>query len=316
MNKKAFFYAIDLYPKVGDTVLDYKRIPELLNNIIDLRGEVNGTTKTLDLTPVGEYLHTMLDVIHYGTGYMFARASKQRPTGSVIGRDYATKKVESLLPGISEDRKGIELSTYIYIDYHSCILEVISAVGAPDESIVADIFKYYSLEYRIKLTAIPNANGVEKIYGKDNLSISSMSIEIPYPDPAILEMAIGQNGNRILREATNGNIKVTMNISSSFARTKLTNDTERSNAFIDAVSLIKDNFKSAKIRAKANNIRAREYNFFEENFYYPVDIPSYKTEGGNRIYFNAEELLEINLENMIYSFNVSRELLLPLINRR
>ena len=316
MNKKAFFYSIDLYPKVGDTVLDYKEIPELLNNIIEERGEVNGTVKTLDLTPVGEYLHTMLDVFHYGTGYMFARASKQRPTGSIIERDYSTKKAERLLPGISEDRKGLELSTYIYIDYHSCILEVISSVGAPDESIVADIFKYYSLEYRIKLTAVPNANGVEKIYGRDNLSISSMSVEIPYPDPAILEMAIGQNGNRILREATNGNIKVTMNISSSFERTRLTNDTERSNAFIDAVSLIKDNFKSAKIRAKAHNVKARDYNFFEESFYYPVDIPSYKTERGNRIYFNAEELVDINLQNMIYSFNTSRELLLPLVNRR
>lgn len=315
MNKKAFFFSVDLYPKVGDTVLDYKNIPALIKDIIDENAEMNGNVRTLEVTPIGEYLHTMLDVYHFETGYLFARATKQRPTGSVIGRDYGTKKAENLLSGVTEDKKGIELCTYIFIDYQSCIAQVISAIGAPDESVISEIFKKYSEDYRIKLSPIPNINGVQKIYGKDNLSISSISVEIPHPDPAILEHAIGQDGNRILRETTAGNIKVTMNISSSFERTRLIGDTEHSNALIDSINQIKDNLKKAKIHAKAQNIKARDYNFFDENFYYPVDIPIYKMEGGNRKYFTADQLVEINLQNMIYCFNDSREMLLPLVNR-
>lgn len=320
MNKKAFFFSVELYYKEQNVVCNFKKIPDLLKEIIDTNGIVNDGITTLDLTGVAESLHTMLDVYRYKDNYFFARASKQRPTGTVIGRDYDTKVAESVLPGYSEDEKGIELYTYIYVNYEACVLQIISAQGAPNENIVVDLFKMHSDEYNIKLIAIPNANGVQKFYGKEGASISSITLELPNPDPAILENVLGENGNNILRSATNDHISVSLDIKSSISRHLLTTDTEESNGIIDAIQDIiarfgTTRFKKASIKGKAQNIKAREYNFYEENYFYPVDIPAYRMEDKKRVYYNQAELAQINYENMVFSYNESRDFILPLIGR-
>lgn len=320
MNKKAFFFSTELYLKDDNTLCNFDLIPSLLEEIIDTNGIANGKIRTLDLTDKSEYLHTMLDVYRYKKDCLFARASKQRPTGTVIGRDYDTKEAEPLLPGYSEDEKGIELYTYIYLNYEACVLQIISAQGAPNENIVSDLFKKYSDEYKIKLVAIPNANGIQKFYGKEGASISSITLELPNPDPAILENILGESGNNILREATNDHISVSLDIKSSISRHLLTTDTEESNGIIDAIQDIihkfgTSRFKKASIKGKANHVRAREYNFYEENYYFPVDIPAYKMEDKKRVYFDPEQLAQINYENMVFSYNESRDFILPLIRR-
>ena len=224
------------------------------------------------------------------------------------------------MPVYSEDEKGIELYTYIYVNYEACVLQIISAQGAPNENIVVDLFKMYSDEYNIKLIAIPNANGVQKFYGKEGASISSITLELPNPDPAILENVLGENGNNILRSATNDHISVSLDIKSSISRHLLTTDTEESNGIIDAIQDIvarfgTTRFKKASIKGKAQNIKAREYNFYEENYFYPVDIPAYRMEDKKRVYYNQAELAQINYENMVFSYNESRDFILPLIRR-
>lgn len=46
-----------------------------------------------------------------------------------------------------------------------------------------------------------------------------------------------------------------------------------------------------------------------------VDIPVYRMENGRRIYYEEAELTQINLENMNFSYNESRDYILPLIRR-
>lgn len=320
MNKKAFFYSIELYYEDMGTACDYHLIPELLDKIIDDNAVSNGNVKTLDLTSNSEYLHTMLDVYHHKTGYLFARASKQRPTGTVIGRDYKTRKAQSLLPGVREDIKGIELYTYIYINYETSVLQIISAQGAPNETIIEELFKKFSNAYRVELIPIPNINGMEKFYGGEDASISSIELELPNPDPAILENVLGENGNAILREAANDHILLTVGIKSSISRSYLTTDTDKSAGIIDSIRGIIEQFgtsrfKKASIKGKARNIKAREYNFYEENFYFLVDIPAYRMEDKHRMYYDEAELAQINLQNMQYSYNESKEYILPIIRR-
>ncbi len=320
MNKKAFFFSTELHLKDSNTECDYHRIPELLNQMIDRNATVNGNVRTLDLTRTFEYLHTMLDVYHYGTGYLFARASKQKPTGSVIGRDYETKKPQALLPGSPEKSKGIEVYTYIYINYETCVLQIISALGAPNENIIVDLFEKYSDEYTLKLIAIPNAEGIKKFYGAEEASISLISLELPNPDPVILEYVLGKTGDTVLRETTDNHISVSVNIKSSVSRACLSSDTETSNKIIDIIQKSiekfgKINLPKASIKGKARNIKTREYSFYEENFYFPVDIPAYRMEGEQRIYYDEAELAQINLYNMQYSYNESLDFILPIIRR-
>lgn len=111
-----------------------------------------------------------------------------------------------------------------------------------------------------------------------------------------------------------------MDIKSSISRHLLTTDTEESNGIIDAIQDIiarfgTTRFKKASIKGKAQNIKAREYNFYEENYFYPVDIPAYRMEDKKRVYYNQAELAQINYENMVFSYNESRDFILPLIRR-
>ena len=69
MNKKAFFFSIELLAAENGTEYDFHRIPDLLIDIIENHGERNGNIRTFDLTPNDEDLHTMLDVFYYDTGY-------------------------------------------------------------------------------------------------------------------------------------------------------------------------------------------------------------------------------------------------------
>ena len=320
MNKKAFFFSIELHAAEGGTEYDFHNIPNLLIDIINNNGNVNGNIRTLDLTPENEDLHMMLDVYHYRTEYLFARASKQRPTGSVIGRDYNTKATEGLLNGYSEDIKGIELYTYLYINYESCVLQIISALGAPNENIIKQLVCRYGQQYELKLYPIPNINGVEKIYGKQNSSINSIELELVNPDPAILEHILGQNVNDIAEGVLNEHLKVSVDIRSIFSRHGITEDTENSDRIIDVIrerinNLGHERINKACIRGKTQNTKTRDYNFYDENFYFMVDIPAYRMENGRRIYYDEAELAQINFQNMTFSYNESRDYILPLTRR-
>ena len=320
MNKKVFFFSIELLAAENGTEYDFHRIPDLLIDIIENHGERNGNIRTFDLTPNDEDLHTMLDVFYYDTGYLFARASKQRPTGSVIGRDYNTKVAEGLLNGYSEDIKGIELYTYLYINYESSVLQIISAMGAPNENIIKQLICKYRPEYEIKLIPVPNINGIEKIYGKQNSSINSIELELVNPEPVILEHILGQAPNEIAESALGEHLKVSVEIRSEFLRHGITEDTESSDQIIDMIrerinNLGRERLRKASVRGKTEYTKTRDYNFYDENFYFMVDIPVYRMENGRRIYYEEAELTQINLENMNFSYNESRDYILPLIRR-
>lgn len=320
MIKKAFFFSIELYASETGAKCNFNNIPELLIDIIGNNGNINRNLRTLDLTPDNEDLHTMLDVYHYRTGYLFARVSKQRPTGSVIGRDYSTKATEGLLDGCSEDIKGIEMYTYLYINYESSILQIISALGAPNENIIKQLVGKYSRDYEIELYPIPNIDGISKIYGKRNSSINSIDLELINPDPVILENILGQNVNAIIEGAISEHLRVSVGIQSVVARHSITDDTESSDKVIDLIrdrisNLGRERIRKASVRGKAESTKTRDYNFYEENFYFPVDIPIYRMENGKRIYYSEADLAQINLENMVYSYHESRDYILPLIRR-
>lgn len=53
MNKKAFFFSVELYYKEQNVVCNFKKIHDLLKEIIDTNGIVNDGITTLDLTGCG-----------------------------------------------------------------------------------------------------------------------------------------------------------------------------------------------------------------------------------------------------------------------
>ena len=208
----------------------------------------------------------------------------------------------------------------MYINYESSVLQIISAMGAPNENIIKQLICKYRPEYEIKLIPVPNINGIEKIYGKQNSSINSIELELVNPEPVILEHILGQAPNEIAESALGEHLKVSVEIRSEFLRHGITEDTESSDQIIDMIrerinNLGRERLRKASVRGKTEYTKTRDYNFYDENFYFMVDIPVYRMENGRRIYYEEAELTQINLENMNFSYNESRDYILPLIRR-
>ena len=131
---------------------------------------------------------------------------------------------------------------------------------------------------------------------------------------------MGQAPNEIAESALGEHLKVSVEIRSEFLRHGITEDTESSDQIIDMIrerinNLGRERLRKASVRGKTEYTKTRDYNFYDENFYFMVDIPVYRMENGRRIYYEEAELTQINLENMNFSYNESRDYILPLIRR-
>ncbi len=314
MAKKVYYFKVELYDNAHN-MIEHGQIADLVKDIVDNYGIANSGTNTIDVTVVGDSLHTMLDVFEYSGERMFARASKQKPTGSVIGRNYTTSVPEQLLPGIPENERGIEIYTYLMLDYATGILSIVSAQGAPNENTLKNLFTRYGNEYEVELIPIPNLNGIETLYRMENTEISTIELTIPVPDPVILEGVFGREGVQLIQESATEDMQTSIVISSPRKRGKITYSKEGTMQVIDVIRARLNKFVKAKVKAKSVTTKARDYSFFEEKFYYPIEVASYHMENNRRVYYTADELEDIYRQNMLYSFQQVRGIILSIANR-
>ena len=62
---------------------------------------------------------------------------------------------------------------------------------------------------------------------------------------------------------------------------------------MDAIKESLPRYHKAKMRAKAQNLKLRDYNFFDDKFSYPIDIQNSYIREGERIYYSVEQLAEL-----------------------
>ena len=74
-------------------------------------------------------------------------------------------------------------------------------------------------------------------------------------------------------------------------------------------------YRKAKVRAKAKDVKTQEYSFFDENFTYAVEIPTYIVEGDRKKYYSADELIPIYEMHLSMAYNENKNLLKTLTNR-
>jgi len=319
-EKKIYFFRMDLLERSSDSLLDYKKIREIIVEIVNKE-----TVKTTDIdgnqvyplaiTRVGEPLHSTIDFIRYKGDNVFLRTSRQKPKGAFVTREYATNRTEKILIGIDESLSGIETYTYIFIDYKSGILSVVAAQSAPDQRSIVDMFDLYSTEYRIELIPIPNKDGVEKIFGKENVKISSIDVTIPVPDAVILEQIFGINAAELLEIKTRDKYKVTMQVTSNIKRGKMTTNTEESESLINGIKSNLPKFSSAKVTAKYEGTSAKTYNFNDENFYFKTTISIASFVDGHLKYFDSDVLLSKYNDALKTAFLTSKGYLATVIDR-
>lgn len=308
-NKNAYFFTVKLSEVRTGEEVNYQLLQGVMQEIIENYGIEQQNYITLNLTLDDDPMHIIFDVFDYKNTRLFGRLSKQRPSNTMIQRDYRTYQKQDVLPDVSLDERGIEVYTYAYLDYETGILNIVYAKGAPDERVLKNLFLKYNTDYQIEIEAIPNARGIEQIYQGINSEIIRVEIEAGLPDAATLEHVFGWNNRELLDVINQRNLIVDFVLKPQ-PRRGITYDTEETINLIDCIKQALPRYKKAKVKAKARNVKARDYNLFEDYFSYPIEIPTYRTENYQRIQYSVDELVTIYKNNLIMAFNENRTLLL------
>lgn len=314
MTKKVNFYTVDLHMSIN--VNEEKSHTEIKEHLIDIINE-NAVEQdgfcVLDLSDENQ-LHQLADIFSYNEEHLFMRASNQKPSGVYLQRNYTTKIPGAVLEGLNENEEGIEQYTYLYFNYVTGILAIVNQLGAPTHRVLNQMFSKYMPDYYLTFTAIPNAEGIQRIYEAKEAKISQIEIEVPVPSAAILEKWFGWDDTDILT-VQNGMLKATMKIS-GVDRQLITNGENETKRIIDCIKGKVSSYNKAKIRAKADGVKTQDYSFFDENFTYPIEIGTYRIVLGKKIYHSASELIEIYKDNLIMAYNENITTLTIISNRQ
>lgn len=312
MGKKVNFFTVDLYESLNNMKKDYREIKDLLIEIIDEHSVELDGFKALDLTKDND-LHYIADIFEYKGNKLFMRVSSQKPSGGYLRRNYITNVPAGILGTLSEDKEGIEVYTYALLDYENGIFSIVNQKSAPNHRIINDFLSKYNTDYYMKFKPIPNPDGISRIYEAVEPKISQVEIEVPVPSSEVLEQLFGWSAKDILDVQGHG-LKATMKLS-KMDHTVITDTDEESRGLIDCIkSKIKD-YTKAKVRGKATGLKTSDYNFFDENFSYPIEIPSYHVVSGEKHYYSANDLISIYQQHLQMAYNTNKELLKAISNR-
>lgn len=309
MIKKVNFYKVDLFETLG-TNKDYKALKELLPSIIEKHAVSINDFLVLDLT-MKEDLHYTADIFDY-KDRLLIRLGNEKPAGSFLLRNYNTNMPSNILDS-KDPSNGIEVYTYILLDYNTGVLAIVNHQSAPSYKILNYFFAKYLPEYYINFTPIPNPDGIDRIYYLKEPKISNVEVEVPIPSAEVLEKIFNWKTKDILDIQGKG-LKATLKLS-SIERKPLTTSEKETIGLLDCIKKLKSMYTKAKVRAKAEGIKTMDYSFFDENFSYPIEISTYTIKEGKKIYHSANELIPIYCENLIMSFNENKPIIIQLIDR-
>lgn len=312
-GKKIYFYKVSLMDKNGGEV-DYKNLKPLLQEIIEKNAVTHQTYKSLDLTVSDEYTHIVWDIFDYQHTRLFGRLSKQQPSNSFLTRDYSTMEKEDVNI-VDETRAGIEKYTYGVLDYATGIFSIVSALGAPNEKVISNVFWKYNTNYMMQIIPIPNADAISLIYTGDDSMITRVEVEVPLPEAGFLEDVLGWDEKEILDSLGRRNLKLGLSIKPSGKKGRVAIDSEETRSLLDCIFRQMKRYSKARVNAKAKTVNMREYDLFDENFSNPFDISNYHIVERKRIYYTVDELVDLYRNKIIDAFESNKKLLTSIIKR-
>ena len=311
--KKVYFYKATINGSNNDEI-PVSQYKEILVNIIERYAISNNGYRTINLTPEQEPMHIVWDIFEYNHSRLFGRLSKQKLSSSVIQRDYKTFEKSDILPVDEQQSRGIEQYTFGSFDYETGIFSIVSSKGAPNEKVICNLFMLYNLNYSMDLIPIPNERGIDTIYRGENTEITRLEVELPLPNAGVLANLFGWNEDEVVNAMMERNLTAGIVVKPQ-NRQSITIDSDESMNLIDKIRHNLELYKKAKMKAKSRNLKLRDYNFYEENFSYNVDIPEYHIINYERIYYTVDQLVDIYKQNIVQAFHENRSILIEIANK-
>lgn len=305
--RKIYFFETKLYDEMGRKV-SQQELKKIIMDILSTKGIKQNDHISVDITPYDDDMHVIFDAYDYSENKLFGRFSKQLPKNTLVHHEYNTYKDSEILPGVDEKESGIEKYTYGMLYYNTGIWAFVSAQGATNEKALKMFVEKFKSGYTLEIIPIPNEKGIENIYNGKEPEISKIEIEVPLPSAEVLEKLFGWKDDELLENLNESKIRVVTALKAEPRRT-ITDDPNIVKKIIEAVNGGKEGYNKAKMLAKARTVKAREYNFFDDNFMYPIDVTSYHMRANERVYYSSQELVDIYRQNMVVAFNDSRGIL-------
>ena len=259
----------------------------------------------VDLTENTDILHVFADYITDNDKNAFMRLCKQRIHTGFSRRDYIQNRIDDVIPGTDESKNGIEACTYSYIDFELGILEIVFAQTAPNEKVIRKFFTKYNNNYYVELLSIPNPHSLNMLYNSKEPKIKKLELEVSIPNISYLSDILGWSNKEIESLILNGNMKLSLCLKpEDNNRGSFICQDDDSRKVIDIIkSKGRNIYKKASVIGKEDKENLREYDFFENNFSFPITVKDHCISNGNVISYNAAYLLKQYKEKMTIAYS-------------
>lgn len=162
---------------------------------------------------------------------------------------------------------------------------------------------------------IPNQDLLGKLIDGKSPEINKIQIDIPKPNPAVLEQLFGFSEAAIINTVSRNAASLVFEIKPDF-RGALANDKNNVRQIIDILKENSRNYNSVVLSGKSNTgERQQKYDLFEEYFKYPISINEVIHENG-RIRERGRAQLQMDYRNKMQNvYNEYKRLILLVSGR-
>lgn len=141
-----------------------------------------------------------------------------------------------------------------------------------------------------------------------------IEIELPLPNAETLEHVFGWKESEILDTLIKRNLNLNV-VVKGIPRSMITFGADETKGLIQCITSHLNEYRKAKMKARDKKEKLKDYNFFEDNFSYPIDIVEYHIVNYERVYYTVEELVEIYKRNIVSAYLENKEILRTIIGR-
>lgn len=307
-KKNVIFFTVKMESRDTGRKLDKKDVVEIISKIISKNSIQGPEYNSVDISKAGDLFHETIDAYVYEQ-YFFGRLSRQKASNSVMKRNYKDYIGNDVLENEDEEtilNQGIEQYTYAYINYETMILAIVNTSLAPNEKAFATMINKFTPQYVLVMDPIPNINGVDKFYRGKNQVLRKLQLEIPLPNAEALQQVFGWDKEDIEKAIfENDNLKINISVGPYNQRGYIAQNDNGIKNLIDIIKSHISVYKKAKLIGKeeTEQTKLREYNFFDENFSFSIDIVNYRVHAGKKVFFSIDELKDQYKDNLIMAYN-------------
>lgn len=316
-SKTVEFIRLDLFEKYPKKQLKHSKLKEIIEDIFDKHCVNNPGCRTLDLTPniKPEDIDPkiILDVFDMKS-FLFARVCKKKSNNAILRRNYSSLKPEEVFTPAETAKLGIEVFTYLILDFSHGIISIANAQDAPGASILNWIFENYNNNYILEFQNIPNQDGINALYNASVPVISGYEFEIPSPNARYLEQILGMNEEQIAKIVTDRVHKAIV-ILKPEPYGSIDNGTNRIRDAINILRGVNNNFSKTIIKGRSEEFHTKDFDLHAKYFTYPITVKRHHTVDGKKVEYNLDEITEQFKDGLFSAYYKNDDLILAISNR-